>query len=87
MKMLWTDRRLFAGIVAMCLLSFFASRSSSPSDFVWAIVSIVGIIGGSNAWQASQIAKYANKIVGEEVDVREKQNSKNPKHEPKAKNE
>lgn len=72
----------------MCLLAFFASRSSSPGDFVWAIVSIVGIIGGSNAWQAAQIAKYANKIVGDEVNVREKeQRNKNSKHEPKTKNE
>ena len=66
----------------MCLLSFFASRSSSPGDFVWAIVSIVGLISGSNAWQAAQIAKYANKAFGEEVNVREKgQHAKNPKRE------
>lgn len=69
----------------MCLLSFFASRSSSPGDFVWAIVSIVGIIGGSNAWQAAQIAKHANKVIGDNG-VREK-HVKNPKHEPKAKDE
>lgn len=67
MKFLWTDRRLFAGIVAMCLLSFFASRSSAPNDFVWAIVSIVGLISGSNAWQAAQIARYANKAFGDGV--------------------
>jgi hypothetical protein len=73
MKLLWTDRRLFAGMVAMCLLAFLSSRSSSQGDFVWAIVSIVGIIGGSNAWQAAQVAKHANKVFGEEVNVREKE--------------
>lgn len=57
----------------MCLLAFLSSRSSSQGDFVWAIVSIVGIIGGSNAWQAAQIAKHANKAFGEEVNVREKE--------------
>jgi xanthosine utilization system XapX-like protein len=79
MKLLWTDRRLFAGIVAMCLLSFFASRSSAPSDFVWAIVSIVGLISGSNAWQAAQIAKHANRAFGD--DIHEKQRPKNQKSE------
>lgn len=79
MKLLWTDRRLFAGIVAMCLLSFFASRSSAPSDFVWAIVSIVGLISGSNAWQAAQIAKHANRAFGEKIN--EKQRPKNQKSE------
>lgn len=63
MKFIWTDRRLFAGLVAMILLSFLAWRSSVSvtGDFIWAIVSIVGIIGGSNAWQAAQIAKHANR--------------------------
>lgn len=65
----------------MCLLSFFASRSTSPSDFVWAIVAIVGIIGGSNAWQAAQIARHANKAFGDEVNVREKDQHKTPKRE------
>lgn len=64
----------------MCLLSFFASRSSAPSDFVWAIVSIVGLISGSNAWQAAQIAKHANIVFGEEIN--EKQRPKNQKSEP-----
>lgn len=71
MKLIWTDRRLFAGIVAMCLLSFFAARSAVPNDFVWAIVSIVGLISGSNAWQAAQVAKHTNKSFGVEVNVRE----------------
>jgi hypothetical protein len=61
MKFIWTDRRLFAGLVAICLLSLLAWRASSSvtGDFIWAIVSVVGIIGGSNAWQAAQIAKHA----------------------------
>lgn len=81
MKLLWTDRRLFAGIVAMCLLSFFASRSSAPSDFVWAIVSIVGLISGSNAWQAAQIARHANKAFGEEVNEKQQRpKSQKPEH-------
>lgn len=64
----------------MCLLAFLSSRSSSSGDFVWAIVSIVGLISGSNAWQAAQIAKYANRAFGEEIN--EKQRPKNQKSEP-----
>lgn len=82
MKFIWTDRRLFAGLVAICLLSLLAWRSSSSvtGDFIWAIVSIVGIIGGSNAWQAAQIAKHSGKTTGVEVNVKERY-TKNPKHE------
>lgn len=58
MKQIWTDRRLFAGLTAMLLITFLASKSSITSDFYWALVSIVGIISGSNAWQWSQLAKY-----------------------------
>ena len=86
MKFIWTDRRLFAGLVAMVLLSLLAWRSSSSvtGDFIWAIVSIVGIIGGSNAWQAAQVAKHTSRgAIEEDVNGREKQHPKNPKSEPK----
>ena len=75
MKFIWTDRRLFAGLVAMILLSFLAWRSSVSvtGDFIWAIVSIVGIIGGSNAWQAAQIARHANKSFEESDNASKKQ--------------
>jgi len=86
MKFIWTDRRLFAGLVAMSLLSFLAWRTSSSvtGDFIWAIVSIVAIIGGSNAWQASQVAKH-NKDLGAMLNVREEDRQpKTSKRESKA---
>lgn len=58
----------------MTLLALLAWRSSSSvtGDFIWAIVTIVGIIGGSNAWQAAQIAKHG-KSLGVNVNVREEE--------------
>jgi hypothetical protein len=74
MKFIWTDRRLFAGLFAMTLLALLAWRSSSSvtGDFIWAIVTIVGVIGGSNAWQAAQVAKHG-KSLGVNVNVREEE--------------
>jgi hypothetical protein len=74
MKFIWTDRRLFAGLFAITLLSLLAWRSSSSvtGDFIWAIVTIVGIIGGSNAWQAAQIAKHG-KSLGVDINGREEE--------------
>jgi hypothetical protein len=83
MKFIWTDRRLFAGLFAITLLALLAWRSSSSvtGDFIWAIVTIVGIIGGSNAWQAAQIAKHGKGSGVINVREKEQQQPKTSKRE------
>lgn len=60
MKLLWSDRRLFIAFFSICVLTFLASKSKEVSEFIWAIVAIVGTVAGSNAWQSVQKHKHSS---------------------------